>query len=261
MPTDVENFYDAFSQRYVKDYVQGNLRVQRQIAFFSDAIPADTQSILVIGCGSGESALHLVNHVAPLAQVLAVDLSAESVAMAQQLFPHDRIIYRQVDVIKDVLQGQWDVIAMPDVLEHIPLDARGSLYARFNELLSDQGRILITCPAPSTRRTRRRKAGELQIIDEDITVESLLEFAQATQTRLSFLRLVSIWCPNDYFHAMIERQPDVEGSVSAHDAIPIKGWPRVSSWRRFAHGIKNKLRITKFQQILREKHIRRKIGR
>jgi len=260
MATEVENFYDAFSQRYIRDYVQGNLRVQRQIAFYADAVPVDTQSILVIGCGCGESALHLVTKVSPVAKVLAIDISSESVQMASKLCPHPQIQYQQADVIKDDIPGQWDVIAMPDVLEHIPLDARASLYTRFNELLSPTGRLLITCPAPSSRRTRRRAEGELQIIDEDVTVENLLALATAVAGRLSFLRLVSIWHPNDYFHAMIEREPDVEGGLSLKTATPLKGCPRQTSFGRFFKRVSKKLRLNRLAQRRRAKHVRRTLG-
>lgn len=259
MANEVEQFYDVFSQRYIKDYVQGNARVRRQITFFSDAIPTDTQSILVIGCGSGESALHLVTRVAPQAHVLAVDLSAQSVAMAQKLFPHERITYKQVDVIKDNLVGQWDVIAMPDVLEHIPVEAREAMYDRFNQLLSSRGRVLITCPAPNSRRSRRREAGELQIIDEDVTVDDLRGFASATGTRLSFYRLVSIWHPNDYFHAMLEREPDVEAGLSVQTATPIKGHRRITSWQRFVMRVRNKLRLNKLAEKRRAGYIKRRM--
>lgn len=261
MPDAVENFYDEFSQRYIRDYVQGNLRVDRQIQFFSEAIPRDTRRILVIGCGSGESALHLVTQVAPAAEVLAVDLSSESVQMACKLFPHPQIQYRQVDVIKEELSGQWDVIAMPDVLEHIPVDAREAMYARFNTLLSDQGRVLITCPAPSSRRSRRRQAGELQIIDEDVTVENLLAFAQAVAGRLSFFRLQSIWHPNDYFHAMLEREPDVEGGLTVQTAIPIKGCVSLSPMQKVFKRLSHKLRLNRLSQYLKKRYVQNKLAK
>ncbi len=130
----------------------------------------------MIGCGAGESALHLVEHVAPQTNILAVDLASNSVEIAQKLFPHPQIQYQQMDVITDTIDGSWDVIVMPDVLEHIPLDGRDVLFEKLNTLLSDRGILLITCPAPNARRSRRRAENTLsQIVDEDVSLEDLMQ--------------------------------------------------------------------------------------
>lgn len=248
MSTAVESFYDRFSSRYVRDYVLGNLRVDRQLSFFSEAVGRDAATILVVGCGSGESALHLATRVAPRARVLAVDLSAQSVRMARLLCHHPRVEYRQADILADSVGGPWDVIAMPDVYEHIPAAARTILAHRINEILAPKGKLLLTCPAPCARRDRRRAEGKLQIIDEDIRVSDLLELAACIEARLSFYRLISIWNPDDFFHAVIERGSESEAALSAVDKLPLKGWRPKTRLERFWHRLESKLGLKRLRQ-------------
>lgn len=257
MSTAVESFYDRFSSRYVRDYVLGNLRVDRQLSFFSDAVGRDAARILVVGCGSGESALHLATRVAPQARVLAVDLSAQSVRMATLLCPHPRVEYRQADILEDSVGGPWDVIAMPDVYEHIPAASRASLAHRLNEMLAPRGKLLLTCPAPSARRDRRRAEGKLQIIDEDISVSDLLDMADRVKAHLSFFRLVSVWNPDDFFHAVIERGSDSEATLSGADKLPIKGWRTKTRLERLRHRLESKLGLKRLHQWRRLRRVAR----
>ncbi|MFG0249605.1 MAG: class I SAM-dependent methyltransferase [Phycisphaeraceae bacterium JB051] len=260
MSSQVKAFYDVFSERFIRDFVFGNLRVQRQVEYFSQAIPADTKRILVIGCGSGESALHLVEHVAPQANILAVDLASNSVEIAQKLFPHPQIQYQQMDVVTDTIDGSWDVIVMPDVLEHIPLDGRDVLFEKINTLLSDRGILLITCPAPNARRSRRRAENTLsQIVDEDVSLEDLMHAGKITNCRLSFYRLASIWHPNDYFHAMLEREPDTEAELSTSTATPIKCCPQVSPLRIKLGRLARRMRLHRFGEKWRERFVRKRM--
>ncbi len=257
MGTSVEDFYDAFSARYFRDYVQGNLRVQRQMAFFAEGVPTDAQKILIVGCGSGESAVHLVTHVARSSQVLAVDLSSESILMAERLCPHSQVTYRQADILRDEVGVGFNAVLLPDLFEHIPTDQRGNFGERLAAMLSPKGCVLMTCPAPSTRRTRRRAAGELQVIDEDIHVEDLLMLASDLDARLSFYRLLSIWHPNDYFHAMLERESDAEADLTAQMKLPIKGWRAYGLLERWGRRLRSKLRLDRLAKWQRKRQVQK----
>src|SRR5947209_20431093 len=97
----VKTFYDKFSSRFIEDITLRNERITQQLRFLSEAIPAGVKSILIIGFGSGESAYYLATKVAPDAAITAIELSANSVRMAQAIFAHPRVNYRQLDIVKD----------------------------------------------------------------------------------------------------------------------------------------------------------------
>ena len=224
MTEEIEAFYDRFSRRFVGDYVEGNPRVARQLAFFAEAIPRGVSTALVVGCGSGEGAHFVATEVAPRAQVLAVDLSDAALDIGRQLFAHERLRFRQVDIVSDpVPGGPFDVILFPDVYEHVPLEARPRLHERIAELLGPQGKVLLTVPSLGHQAMLREAGGHgLQAVDEDVSLEDLLALAQDLEAELTSFRAISVWNTNDYYHALIERDARAARPLGQADRTPLK---------------------------------------
>jgi SAM-dependent methyltransferase len=219
----VETFYNNFSQTFIRDYIYGNERIKRQLEFFISAIHPETERILVIGCGSGQGAHFIAKWVAKKARILAVDISTENLRLAQDLFSHDRIKYRQVNVVTEAIAGNWDAIVLPDVYEHIPIAARGDLHRKFDTLLSPQGKILFTIPSPGKQAALYASGEGLQVVDEVVTLEDLIEVAKAVGGTLTYWNTISVWNTNDYVHATIERKAAEIGPIEPADQLPIKG--------------------------------------
>src|SRR5262244_10608 len=91
---DTEKFYDVFSKRFLDDYVEKNDRVVAQKSLLKSAIHPEVANILIVGCGSGETAYFLAKHTK--ANILAVDISSEALTLATRLFAHPRIEYRRL---------------------------------------------------------------------------------------------------------------------------------------------------------------------
>jgi SAM-dependent methyltransferase len=224
MSNAVATYYDEFSRNFIRDYVHGNLRVCRQRTFLRSSVPPESRSVLVLGCGSGETCDYIARRVARQAQVLGVDISPQAIAMANRMFPHPRISYRVVDVTSESPGGTFDVIFLPDVYEHIPRDKRQTLHEQMAKLLAPQGRVLVTSPYPGAYWDRRREADDMQIIDEDVFLPDMVTMAQQVGGQLTYFNVISVWHPNDYFHAMAERSAQSEAAVARQDKLPIKGW-------------------------------------
>lgn len=259
MVDEVEAFYDDFSDRFVVDLAEGNERIEQQLIFFSRAIPASTRSILVVGCGSGQGAHHLATKVARGARVLAVDISAENLRMAQTLFADSRIEYRKVDITRDSLDERFDVIALPDVYEHIPLAGRPALHAKFNELLSEGGKILFTIPSPGKQASLYASGQGLQVVDEVVTLADLEQVARDVGGALTYYSVISVWEANDYIHALVERGAERVRPILASDKLPLKGWPRRALWRRGLEFLGHRLRLHKLHQDWRRRRIRKQL--
>ena len=260
MTESVETFYDDFSRRFVTDLAEGNERIDHQLDFFSRAVPPDVRAVLVVGCGSGQGAYHLATKVAAGARVLAVDISAENLRMAEALFPDPRIEYRKVDVTREPLDGRFDVIALPDVYEHIPVASRPALHARFNELLTEGGRILFTIPSPGKQESLYASGQGLQVVDEIVTLGDLERVAQDVGGVLSYFNMISVWETNDYAHAVVERGAERVRPITATDKVPLKGWPRHRLWRRGVEFLSYRLRIVKLLQGWRRRQVERRLG-
>ena len=157
-------FYDGFTGAFLRDYVRGNLRVDRQFRFLAEAISPADRNILVIGCGIGHVGRFLAGK-ARCAHIVASDLSGECIRLANRLFPHPRVEYRVLDALCDPIDGAFDLVVLPDVYEHIPASSRGVLHERLARVLGVRGRIALTVAgrlpeqvAAATRRCCARAA-------------------------------------------------------------------------------------------------------
>lgn len=223
MSKEIDDYYDRFAERFVQDYIRGNWRIDHQKRFFASALSCETRTLLVVGCGSGETALFLARHVVPQAQVLGVDLSQKAVDFGNTMFRHPRVQLRRANVITDPpLGGSWDAIVLPDVYEHIEISARPILHERLSALLAADGKILITVPTPAAQRDNEAGAEPLQIVDEPVTAEDLLMLARDVGGRLTYLRTLSIFRTNDYAHALVERGAEETQPLEAALGLPLR---------------------------------------
>ncbi|MBP8302596.1 MAG: class I SAM-dependent methyltransferase [Phycisphaerae bacterium] len=233
----IEEYYDTLSARFIRDCVYGNDRVRYQTAFLSSAIPRGVSSVLVVGCGAGQTPWHIARCCARKAHVLGIDISGAALQIARAIHSHPRVEYRQADILRDAVEGRWDVIVLPDVYEHIPLEDRVALHEVLSRLLSDRGRVLLTCPSPTYQAfLRERHPEKLQIVDETVTLEDLADLARDLSGALTFFNVVSVWNRNDYLHATIERGGERSGPIKAQENGPIQPLRRatglVKTWRR-----------------------------
>lgn len=267
--TTTEGYYDTFATHLLHDYVHGNLRVQRQLEFFRNAIPASAESVLVVGCGSGEGVRFLAKQVAPRARILAIDLSGENIRIANALFRQERVSYRQADITLDQLEGGWQFILLPDVYEHIPVAGRTGLHSRLRSLLTRDGRVLLTIPSIYHQRTLQAAGKGLQIVDELVSLDDLAKLAVDLGGALTYFCAVSVWRANDYVHAIIEVDADRYALMSKDEWLPVKGCPRRSlgtrAWGRLARNLglgrlRKLWRVTRVQRTLqRGETIRRQL--
>ena len=205
----VEAFYDGFQQKLIKDYLLGNPRIVAAIQFMQEHIRPNCASILDIGCGLGWSTYEFARFFSR-ATVLGVDISSGLAGMAAHLFSRPNLDYRKVDVTSESFSFDqpFDAITLIDVYEHIPISERVNFHQHLYRLLSDSGQLLIATPTPLHQQWLREHAPEgLQPVDEDVTLEDMQALAHALEGQLTVFRNISIWNTNDYFHALIERQP------------------------------------------------------
>ncbi len=258
---EIRSFYEGFASGFIDDYIRGNERVQKQCQFFSRIIPEGAAKILVLGCGSGETAFYVASKVAPHAYVMAVDISSAAIRIANVLFRHDRIEYRQADVTEQTFGENWDVVILPDVYEHIPRDGRKTLHSRLDRLLATRGTLLLTVPSPAKQVSLRRSGKGLQLVDETVTLADMNELAHAVHGTLTYFNLISVWERNDYIHAAIQRGADESGPIDPVDRVPIKGWPRRTLSIRGREFLLYHLRFFRLLEFTRRWRVRRRLPR
>lgn len=76
------------------------------------------ERVLDIGCGIGAVAYDLAEKAG--ANVLAIDLNPNNIALARQRYAHRCITYQVGDALKDLPATPFDVVILSNVLEHLP---------------------------------------------------------------------------------------------------------------------------------------------
>ena len=115
-------------------------RLMRYHDFFVERISSG-ERVLDIGCGYGAVAYSVASRTN--AMVVGIDLRAENIAKARQLFQHSNLVFRQGDVLQSLPEESFDVIMLSNILEHI--EHRVEFLSTLHERLSPH-RYLIRVP-------------------------------------------------------------------------------------------------------------------
>lgn len=219
----IATFYDTFGKRGIDDYVKGNRRIERAIELVARYISPESRQLLDVGCGIGIACSALSERF-PQLRFTGVDISPENIAAARSLFASDRVSFEVSKVTDDVLQGEYDLIYLLDVFEHIPRDVRRSFQQHLAAHLASQGTLVATVPSPLLQaHLRDHDPSELQIVDEIVTLEDVRQFAEVLGGEVVHFSYANIWRTNDYLHFAISRSPSLKPLRRAKAS----GWQRL----------------------------------
>jgi trans-aconitate 2-methyltransferase len=201
--TDVSEFYDEFVDRQTR--VGVNRRHEAIVGWLRRFGLRPDDRVLELGCGVGTVTQLLLEEL-PRGSVLGVDLSPRSIATAQERlagFENVRLI--AADVVSADVDGQFDVVVLPDVIEHIPLELHDALLARVAAWVRPDGFVLLHYPNPHHLEWCHANHPErLQIIDQPVHADVLLANAYRHGLYLSYYERYSIWLrEGDYIVAVL----------------------------------------------------------
>jgi len=201
--TDVSAFYDEFVDRQTRVGVNRRHRAIVDWLLRFGMKPDD--SVLELGCGVG-TVTELVSKELGGGSILGVDLSPRSIATAQQrLASHENVSLLAADVVKVDVDGQYDVVLLPDVIEHIPLEQHDALFARIASWVKPTGFVLLHYPNPHHLEwCHVHNPENLQIVDQPIHADTMLANAYRHGLYLSYYERYSIWIrEGDYVVAVL----------------------------------------------------------
>ena len=115
-------------------------RLMKYHDFFVERI-SPGERVLDVGCGYGAVAYSVASRAG--AVVVGIDLRAENIVKARQLFQHPNLSFLQGDVLQGLPKESFDVIMLSNILEHI--EQRVEFLTILHERLSPQ-RCLIRVP-------------------------------------------------------------------------------------------------------------------
>lgn len=206
---EVRAYYDDRVAGKLRDFTHPNPRLEAAIQLIAEWAPAKPSRVLEIGCGVGATSWRMAR-AWPQAEVIGSDISPISIEVAKTCFQRPNLSYRSGPLAEAVHEGEFDLIVMTDVYEHIPPADRATLHASIRRFLSADSRFILTIPTPATQlHARVNDPSGLQPVDEDISIAEIMTLAEDTDTRLLYYREVGIWRYADYFHLVLGRFEDL----------------------------------------------------
>jgi cyclopropane fatty-acyl-phospholipid synthase-like methyltransferase len=192
-PTRPADYYDDFADRQVRGGINArHLAIDRWLARFGLQPGLD---VLEIGCGVGTQTELIAKRLAGSGSVTAVDLSPRSIELARsRLADWSNVRLIADDVVGLDLDEVFDVVVMPDVIEHIPISQHLKLFANVRRWLRESGWALVHMPNPFYLEWCRRNRPELlQVIDQAIYTETLIANTQSNDLYVHYLETYPIW--------------------------------------------------------------------
>jgi cyclopropane fatty-acyl-phospholipid synthase-like methyltransferase len=190
---NVVSFYDQFAEKQAKIGI--NSRHLSILDIVMEAGLAPTHSILEVGCGIG-TVSHLLAYQVKKGEVLAVDISPESISKAKEIWKDQSNLQFEVSDMSDFDKPNktFDFFVFPDVLEHIPLDQHSRLFQNIQKHSHSESVVIIHIPAPRYLKWMiENEPQKLQVIDQPLDSGDLIKSLTSAGFYLDKMETYSIF--------------------------------------------------------------------
>ena len=207
---EISEFYDEYVKRQIKTGAKERL-ISLYKRLLNGGLNTDSK-VLELGCGVGIFTKLLAKKVKN-GIIEAVDLSAKSIAVAENELKHKKNIHFDVaDVVKYKPENSdFDMITLMDVIEHIPLERHAELFRNLAEIATEKTNILINIPNPQYIGYARINHPEsLQVIDQEVELFILMQHLEKNGLELVYFEKYGIWEQDDYHFMVIRKKRNFE---------------------------------------------------
>ena len=203
MSKKVADWYDEYTVRQIKMGINARHKsIQNWLLRFG--LKKDSK-VLEIGCGIGTQTQLLAEYLTSDSQITALDISSKSIEIAKDRYKnYSKINWVTADFVNYEIDEKFDVILMPDVLEHIPLDQHKKLFANIRKVIKNEGFVLIHIPQPYYQEWVWKNKPELmQVIDQSIYTNELANNVYSNDLHIWHLETYSIWQAQGDYQAIV----------------------------------------------------------
>jgi SAM-dependent methyltransferase len=219
--TDSREFYDGYVERQVS--VGENARHHAILAGLRRAGLREHDHVLEIGCGVGTFTRLLASDLRSGGSVVASDISPKSIdAARERLAGMSNVRLITGDILTVPIEGSFDVVVLPDVIEHIPVERHRDLFGRVAGWLAGAGFALLNYPNPHYLEWCQVHTPELlQAIDQPVHADVLLANVYPSGLYLDFMETYSIWVrEGDYVQAVLRPRAAVNSFTELPEPRP-----------------------------------------
>ena len=207
---EISEFYDEYVKRQIKTGANERL-ISLYKRLLNGGLNTDSK-VLELGCGVGIFTKLLAKKVKN-GIIEAVDLSAKSIAVAENELKHKKNIHFDVaDVVKYKPENSdFDMITLMDVIEHIPLEHHAELFRNLAEIATEKTNILINIPNPQFIGYARINHPEsMQVIDQEVHLFPIMQHLEKHNLELTYFEKYGIWEEEDYHFMVIRKKRKFE---------------------------------------------------
>ncbi|MBL7946084.1 MAG: methyltransferase domain-containing protein [Flavobacteriales bacterium] len=200
----ISDWYDGFSAHQVKLGI--NIRHRTILRNARNAGLRDGSRVLEIGCGIG-TVTSLLAKAVPNGRILAVDISPKSIEIASQnLRKYGQVEFLVSDMRDFEVTHRYDLVVLPDVIEHIPLVDHARLFATIARHMAPDGRVLINVPnAELLEYLHVHDPSVLQVLDQPVHLDRLITTTYAAGLVLESLTSYGLQFAHVEYHSIVLR--------------------------------------------------------
>ena len=203
--SDVEKFYDEFADK------QEDAGINRRHVSIDNWLTEfglkTNHQVLEIGCGVGTQTELLAKRLNE-GSITACDISSERVKRAEsRLNGFSNAKFIACDIVEYNMEGSYDFIIMPDVLEHIPIDQHRRLFVKLSQLLKEEGSLVIHIPDPYYNQWVSIHRPELQqIIDQNLFMPLIIKPIYDAGLCIEYLKTYDLHANNGDYQVILIRK-------------------------------------------------------
>jgi len=233
---EISEFYDSFLGSRMLDYrISGsNPRLDKAIRRIAETIrPGET--LLDLGCGIGLVAEKVAARLNNSIAVWGCDISPKNIWYARKTVRLKGAHFFEADLLSDFDEiirtvGRADLIALVDVIEHIPIARHPELFANIARVANPSARLVLTYPNPLYQLyLKETNPAELQIIDQCVDYHDLERLALAHGFGLRHYSLEDVWLRNQYVHVVFERNIKLDSTSPGRTGFNSRARVRLQS--------------------------------
>lgn len=211
MKEEIINYYNTFAKK------QGINK--RHHSILNKVITCGLKkddNVLEIGCGIG-TFTSLIAKYLENGHLTSIDISPESIIIAKNKLSKFNNIQLIADDVTTYNFGNllFDVIVLPDVLEHIPINLHFNLFEKISKILKPMGFVFIHIPNPEYLDWCIINTPEvLQIIDQPIHTTELVKSTYPHGFYIDELKTYSVWVKDcDYQYIVLRKSKQQDFTI------------------------------------------------
>jgi trans-aconitate 2-methyltransferase len=172
---------------------------------------SNDHKVLEVGCGIGTLTKLLLDYLKK-GTIYCLDITPENIKLAKErLKAYTNVTFNIADATDFCLDETFDVIVMPDVIEHIPLELHARMFVNMKKMLRKNGFIFMHFPNPYHTEYCLKQGMQLQIIDQAVHLNLIVDNLNGSGLFVSKMEVYSVWLTEgEYEYVILQNESKFE---------------------------------------------------